>query len=85
MSTMTNNHTLEEANMRTENIKLLDLDDAEILNYTYKHLLGRAIDMLNKCYEHQIEPYNNQELAELIVNTEEAQQQIQETLLRGEK
>ena len=71
--------------MRTKNIKLLDLGDAEVLNYTYKYLLTRAVNMLNKCYEHQIEPYNNQELAELIVNTEEAQQQIQETLLRGEK
>ena len=82
---MTNNHTLEEANMRTENIKLLDLDDAEILNYTYKYLLGRAIDMLNKCYEHQIEPYNNKDVIELISNTIEAQKQIQESLFKGAK
>ena len=71
--------------MRKENIKLLDLNDSEVLNYTYHHLLTKAIDMLTKCYEYKIEPYNNKDVIELISNTIEAQKQIQESLFKGAK
>lgn len=66
--------------MRTENIKLLDLENNEVLNHTYKRLLTDAINMLNKCYEYKIEPYNNYELGSLIVDLEQAQQEINEGL-----
>lgn len=63
--------------MRAENIRLLDLENNEVLNHTYKRLLTDAIDMLNKCYEYKIkEPYNNYELGSLIVDLEQAQQEI---------
>jgi len=67
--------------MRTENIRLLDLENNEVLNHTYKRLLTDAINMLNKCYKGKIEePYNNYELGSLIVDLEQAQEEINEGL-----
>jgi len=71
--------------MRTENIKLLDLDNTEVLDHTYNYLLNRAVNMLIKCYEYKIEPYNNKEVFELIDNTVKIQEQIKVSLLRGQK
>ena len=70
--------------MRTENIKLLDLDNTEVLDHTYNFLLNRAINMLIKCYEYKVEPYNNKEVSEIINNTVEVQEQIKKALLAVE-
>ena len=67
--------------MRTENIRLLDLENNEVLNHTYKRLLTDAIKMLNKCYEGKIEePYNDYELGCLIVDLKQAQIEVNELL-----
>ena len=65
--------------MRTENIKLLDLENNEVLNHTYKRLLTDAIVMLNKCYEGEIEePYSDYEVGSLIVDLKQSQIEIDE-------
>lgn len=67
--------------MRTENIRLLDLKNNEVLNHTYRRLLTDAIAMLNKCYEGKIEePFSDDEVGSLIVNLEQAQIEIDELL-----
>ena len=67
--------------MRTETIRLLDLNNNEVLNHTYKRLLTDAIEMLNKCYEGKIEePYNDYELGCLIVDLGQSQIEINELL-----
>tara|TARA_R110002012_G_scaffold149363_1_gene308358 strand:- start:242 stop:448 length:207 start_codon:yes stop_codon:yes gene_type:complete len=67
--------------MRTENIRLLDLENNEVLNHTYKRLLTDAVKMLNKCYEGKIEePYNDYELGSLIVDLKQAQIEVNELL-----
>ena len=67
--------------MRTENIRLLDLENNEVLNHTYKRLLTDAVKMLNKCYKGKIEePYNDYELGSLIVDLKQAQIEVNELL-----
>lgn len=62
--------------MRTENIRLLDLENNEVLNHTYNNLLEKAIDMLDKCYSCEIEPYNSNEVGSLLVDLKNAQHEI---------
>ena len=62
--------------MRTENIRLLDLENNEVLNHTYNNLLEKAIDMLDRCYSYEIEPYNSNEVGSLLIDLKNAQHEI---------